>query len=40
MATARELLNRYPGMKVCVLEKEAEVAHHQTGHNSGVVSYL
>ncbi|ORZ15649.1 FAD dependent oxidoreductase [Absidia repens] len=37
LATARELLTRYPGMKVCVLEKEAEVAHHQTGHNSGVI---
>ncbi|CAO3642613.1 unnamed protein product [Cunninghamella blakesleeana] len=37
LATARELLKRYPGMTVCVLEKEPEVAHHQTGHNSGVI---
>ncbi|KAI8088714.1 FAD dependent oxidoreductase [Halteromyces radiatus] len=37
LATARELLNRYPGMKVCVLEKEPEVGQHQTGHNSGVI---
>jgi glycine/D-amino acid oxidase-like deaminating enzyme len=37
LATARELSSRYPGMKICVLEKEADVAFHQSGHNSGVV---
>ncbi|KAG0169259.1 hypothetical protein DFQ28_002414 [Apophysomyces sp. BC1034] len=37
LATARELLNRYQGMTVAVLEKEPEVATHQTGHNSGVI---
>ncbi|ORX49785.1 FAD dependent oxidoreductase [Hesseltinella vesiculosa] len=37
LATARELIRRFPGMTVCVLEKEAEVSHHQTGHNSGVI---
>ncbi|KAI8388505.1 FAD dependent oxidoreductase [Radiomyces spectabilis] len=37
LATARELLKRYPKMTVAVLEREAEVAHHQTGHNSGVI---
>ncbi|CAO3638040.1 unnamed protein product [Cunninghamella echinulata] len=37
LATARELLKRYRGLTVCVLEKEPEVAHHQTGHNSGVI---
>lgn len=37
LATARELLARYPSMKICVLEKEANVAYHQSGHNSGVV---
>ncbi|CAO3659201.1 unnamed protein product [Umbelopsis ramanniana] len=37
LATARELLNRYPNMTVAVLEKEREVAPHQTGHNSGVI---
>jgi (S)-2-hydroxyglutarate dehydrogenase len=37
LATARELLARYPGLRVSVLEKENHVAGHQTGHNSGVV---
>ena len=37
LATARELLARYPGLRVSVLEKENSVAGHQTGHNSGVV---
>ena len=37
LATARELLIRQPGRKLLVVEKEAEVAAHQTGHNSGVI---
>ena len=37
LAVAREALRRYPGMSVAVLEKEAAVATHQTGHNSGVL---
>ncbi|MEU7319325.1 L-2-hydroxyglutarate oxidase [Streptomyces griseoviridis] len=37
LATAREITLRRPGTKVVVLEKEHEVAAHQTGHNSGVV---
>ncbi|KAI7880573.1 FAD dependent oxidoreductase [Lichtheimia hyalospora FSU 10163] len=37
LATARELLKRFPKMTVAVLEKEREVAAHQTGHNSGVI---
>ena len=37
LATAREILNRFPDKTVCVLEKESEVAAHQTGHNSGVI---
>ncbi|KAI8371460.1 FAD dependent oxidoreductase-domain-containing protein [Radiomyces spectabilis] len=37
LATARELLKRFPTMTVAVLEKEREVAAHQTGHNSGVI---
>lgn len=37
LATARELLARRPGLQVMVLEKEPEVASHQTGHNSGVL---
>ncbi|KAI9352428.1 FAD dependent oxidoreductase-domain-containing protein [Pilaira anomala] len=37
LATARELLKRFPTMTVAVLEKEREVAAHQSGHNSGVI---
>lgn len=36
-AVARELGRRYPGAQIVVLEKENQVAAHQTGHNSGVV---
>ena len=37
LAVARELLQRRPGRQVVVLEREAEVGLHQTGHNSGVI---
>lgn len=37
LATARAILDRQPGATVIVLEKEADVAAHQTGHNSGVI---
>ncbi len=37
LATAYQLLERLPGLRVTVLEKEADVALHQSGHNSGVV---
>jgi (S)-2-hydroxyglutarate dehydrogenase len=37
LATARELLRRRPGASLILLEKEGEVAVHQTGHNSGVI---
>jgi L-2-hydroxyglutarate oxidase LhgO len=37
LATAWQLLNRYPRLGVTVLEKETEVGAHQTGHNSGVL---
>jgi L-2-hydroxyglutarate oxidase LhgO len=37
LATARRLLLDSPGLGVVVLEKEAQIAKHQTGHNSGVV---
>jgi 2-hydroxyglutarate dehydrogenase len=37
LATARELLRRRPGASLVVLEREPDVAVHQTGHNSGVV---
>jgi L-2-hydroxyglutarate oxidase len=37
LATAHELLVRYPSRRVIVLEKEAAPGQHQTGHNSGVL---
>lgn len=37
LATARELLQRRPGERVAVLEKEPQIAEHQSGHNSGVI---
>jgi (S)-2-hydroxyglutarate dehydrogenase len=37
LATAYQITRQYPGKRVMVLEKEAELAHHQTGHNSGVL---
>src|SRR5690625_3497934 len=37
LATARETLLRRPGSGVVVLDKAADVASAQTGHNSGVI---
>jgi L-2-hydroxyglutarate oxidase len=37
LATARALLEKYPGCSLAVLEKESTVAFHQTGRNSGVI---
>ena len=37
LATARQMLRRRPGIKLVVLEKEAQIASHQSGHNSGVI---
>lgn len=37
LATARALLQRRPGSSVVVLDKETEVAAHQSGRNSGVL---
>jgi 2-hydroxyglutarate dehydrogenase len=37
LAVARELIARSPRASVCVLEREAELAGHQTGHSSGVI---
>jgi L-2-hydroxyglutarate oxidase LhgO len=37
LAIARELLASHPGLQVTVLEKESELALHQTSRNSGVV---
>jgi L-2-hydroxyglutarate oxidase LhgO len=37
LATARALQRRRPGVRLVVLEKEATIAVHQSGHNSGVI---
>jgi L-2-hydroxyglutarate oxidase LhgO len=37
LATALTLGQRYPTLKLAVLEKEERLAAHQTGHNSGVI---
>jgi (S)-2-hydroxyglutarate dehydrogenase len=37
ISTARSLLRDKPGVKVVVLEKEDDLAKHQTGRNSGVI---
>lgn len=37
LSTGMALYDRFPNAKVVVLEKEAEIASHQTGHNSGVI---
>ncbi|XP_055690709.1 L-2-hydroxyglutarate dehydrogenase, mitochondrial [Lutzomyia longipalpis] len=36
-ASAREILQRRPNLKVGLVEKEERVAQHQSGHNSGVI---
>jgi L-2-hydroxyglutarate oxidase len=36
-ATAMRLAEKYPRYRVGVIEKEAELAAHQSGHNSGVI---
>jgi L-2-hydroxyglutarate oxidase len=37
LATAMEMAERYPKVKLLLLEKENQIATHQTGHNSGVI---
>ncbi|MBZ9569197.1 L-2-hydroxyglutarate oxidase [Modicisalibacter tunisiensis] len=37
MSTAMQLIEAYPDRRMLVLEKEGGPAHHQTGHNSGVI---
>ncbi len=37
LSTAKALLERHPGARLAVLEKEGGWARHQTGHNSGVI---
>jgi L-2-hydroxyglutarate oxidase len=37
LSTAMQLTQRFPQFRIVVVEKEADLAAHQTGHNSGVV---
>ena len=37
LAAAMKLLERHPGLRVAVLDKEASIGAHQTGHNSCVL---
>jgi len=37
LATTLALASRHPDLRLIVLEKERELAAHQTGHNSGVI---
>ena len=37
LATGMKLASEYPDLRTIVLEKENQVALHQTGHNSGVI---
>ena len=37
LACAAEFARRRPAWRICVIERENELAQHQTGHNSGVV---
>ncbi|MFJ4445810.1 L-2-hydroxyglutarate oxidase [Pseudomonas sp. NPDC089422] len=37
LATAMALLEQRPGASLLILEKEASLGRHQTGHNSGVI---
>ena len=37
LAVSRELLSRYPRLRLAVLDKEPAVGQHQSGHNSGVL---
>jgi L-2-hydroxyglutarate oxidase len=36
-ATLYKLQNKYPNLKIILIEKEKCLADHQTGHNSGVI---
>src|SRR5262249_7760469 len=37
LATAWHLTRDFPGRTVTIVEKESQLAQHQTGHNSGVL---
>ncbi|MGE5817602.1 MAG: FAD-dependent oxidoreductase, partial [Deltaproteobacteria bacterium] len=37
LATALRVTQTHPGTRLLVLDKESQIAQHQTGHNSGVI---
>ncbi|MGH7930141.1 MAG: L-2-hydroxyglutarate oxidase [Candidatus Binatia bacterium] len=37
LATALQILEAHPGTRLLIVEKELDLARHQTGHNSGVI---
>jgi L-2-hydroxyglutarate oxidase len=37
LATALKVAQAHPGTRLLVLDKESQIAQHQTGHNSGVI---
>ena len=37
LASAYQLLKQKPQLRIAIIEKEADLAAHQTGHNSGVI---
>jgi L-2-hydroxyglutarate oxidase len=37
LSVAMQASQRFPGLRIVILEKENSVAQHQTGHNSGVI---
>src|SRR5690625_2369047 len=37
LSVGKAIYERFPDAKVIILEKEKELAAHQTGHNSGVI---
>ena len=37
LAVAREMLRRWPRLRLVVVDKEDRIAEHQSGHNSGVI---
>ncbi len=37
LASALRLLERHPGLRLAIVDKESAIGRHQTGHNSGVV---
>lgn len=37
LASAYQLIKQKPHLRIAIVEKEAELAAHQTGHNSGVI---